>query len=101
MRNVCVWGEGRGGADYVAMKEKTINNGRKGGVGEREAQGRGGGLPHWLQQRHLMWYVFAPNLHPSSLFTVPPHFTHCSVAPVRTKRIRITATQHTRTESHV
>ena len=41
MRNVCVWGEGRGGADYVAMKEKTINNGRKGGVGEREAQGRG------------------------------------------------------------
>ena len=35
-------GRGGGGADYVAMKEKTINNGRKGGVGEREAQGGGG-----------------------------------------------------------
>ena len=44
-RGMYVYGRRRGGggqwADYVAMKENTIN-GRKGGVGEREAQGGGG-----------------------------------------------------------
>lgn len=43
---------------------------------------KGVGSPHWLQERHLMWYVFGPNLHPSALFTFPPHFTHCSVVSV-------------------